>query len=119
MAARRRTDPELLAKIAAGKKKLEEHDKKHARDNSVKELVELTSTFYQFDNAVKDIEKRIVAGVVRLAHEVTTKELRLETLVDECNKKKMEKENRKVKVPRVHHHQRQRGMGHHRRSPAD
>ena len=48
--------PMLLAKIAAGEKELAEHDKKHAKDNSVKDLVELTNTLYQLDNAAQDIE---------------------------------------------------------------
>ena len=77
--------PSLLEKIANGNKELSAHDKKFAQDNSVKTIVELTQTFAELDNKVKDIELRILEGVVSLQHEIATRELQLGKLVVEGN----------------------------------
>ena len=61
------------------------HDKKYAADNSIKNIAELTATFADLDSKVKDVESRIVEGVIDLQHEIASRELQLEKLVAEQN----------------------------------
>ena len=81
----------LLAKIEVETKRLADHDKQHAKDKKLKDLVSLTNRFEGLNDEVEAIEKRIVSGVITLAHELATRELQLEMLVVECNKKKEER----------------------------
>ena len=91
----------LLSRIAAGKQRLADHDKQHTKDKSLKDLVSLTTTFDKLHDELASIEKRIISGVVQLAHEVATRELQLEQLVVECNRKK---EERRVARSRCREH---------------
>lgn len=72
-------------KLAAGIAALEEHDKKHANDNSIKNIAELTAIFADVDAKVKEVEARILEGVVNLQHEIAPREQQLEKLVAEQN----------------------------------
>ena len=83
--------PMLLAKIDAEAKRLADHDKQHTKDKSLKDLVSLPNTFDKLNDELEAIEKCIVSAVIQLAHEVVTRELQLERLVVECNKKKEER----------------------------
>ena len=67
--------------IAQGRKALAEHDKQHVVDTSAKTIAELAGSFAEIDTKVKNVEERILQGVINLQHEVTTRELQLEKLV--------------------------------------
>ena len=75
----------MLEKLAVNKKALAVHDKQHETDNSVKTIAELTHSFADIDAKVKDVEARILQGVINLQHEINTRELQLEKLDQEQN----------------------------------
>ena len=59
--------PQMLHdKIASFESELVAHDKKFAADNSITNIAELTASFADLDAKVKDVESRIVEGVIGL-----------------------------------------------------
>ena len=81
----------LLDKVTEGKKSLAKHDKKYNRDNSIRTIAEVAEKFHQLELAVNGLQERILKETINLAHEVATRELLLEKLVQECNAKKAER----------------------------
>lgn len=71
--------------IARRTRAFAEHDKQHVVDTSAKTIAGLTVDCAAIDGQVKDVEDRILQGVISLQHEINTRELLLEKLVEEKN----------------------------------
>ena len=78
-------DKKCLDGIARGYKALADHDKLHAVDTSAKTIAELAGRFAEIDAKVKNVDARLLQGVAGLSHEITTRSLQLEKMVEEKN----------------------------------